>query len=626
MDKNVPLFTKGIHNLLSSEKIPDDAAKDAIGFVTKDGKTVLVGGRSTLGADGAVGDVTGFEKGYKTDGSVILYRKIGTTIQAYISGTWTNIITGLVSTDEYVFQNYSSLAGAFTYVNGPTAFYKIINANPTSPINIYDSTKNFFGRILIDKGRMLLWNRKEDKTGLYGSKIDPQNSTVYTTVTNEAIGVLGSTNYTGTLAFKAGGTRRSCFGVSFDATVAAGTEVFTDTYLGTLTSNFGGTGTINYATGAYNITFSDTTTGAVTSDYQWEDSSVGGIADFTKSTPRQAAQGFVFPQDEGGDPIETVEVGIDGAYYSFKENSAYRLLISDDDATADNSVFRKDIGVPFFRAALSTGQGIIFMNTANPTKPEMTILRREVEANVVEPNVLFPQFKFSDYEYDDCALESYDRFVMVFCKSTGADNNDRILMCNIEGKTVDVVPYSGRMSVQDGEALYVGDSITQSVYNTFSGFDDLGLPITAHWDSKDNLFGTSDLKKTRRLRIKGFIDPGQVVKVYTNIDEGGFEWVGTIRGDGGYVNYSEIQTVGASMVGEVEVGGGTVTNVYGYFIELKLRTPKFRTLGIRLEPTGIGYFDFDLITYWDILLFEGRIPKIYRQKQDVSLDGTTTDN
>ena len=60
----------------------------------------------------------------------------------------------------------------------------------------------------------MLWNRKEDKTGLYGSYIDKQNSTVYTAVSNEVIGALGTKTYTGTLAFKAGGSARNCFGLS----------------------------------------------------------------------------------------------------------------------------------------------------------------------------------------------------------------------------------------------------------------------------------------------------------------------------------------------------------------------------------------------------------------------------
>jgi len=626
MDKTVAIFDKGIHNLLPSEKIPDGASKDSSNFLTKDGKTVLVHGRSILGADGAVGDVTGLQAGYKADGTKVLYRKIGTAIQAYISGTWTNIITGLTSTAEYTFANYSSLAGAFTYVGGIDGMWKIINANPTSPIDVYDSAKNFKGYIAIDTGRMLLWNRVQDKTGLYGSYIDAQDSTVYTTVSAEAIGSSGTDNYTGTLAFKAGGPKRSCFGVSFVATVAAGTETFVDDYLGGLSSILGGTGTINYATGEYDITFSDTTTGAVTSDYQWEDPTALGVADFSHSTPRQAGEGFQFPQDEGGDAILTVQVGLDGAYYSLKENSAYRLSIDADDLGATNEVYRKDMGIPFFRAAVSTGLGIVFLNTSNPTKPELTVLVRNKVSSVVEPKVLFPQFKFSDYTYDECGFSTYDRWITIFCKSTGADNNDTILMCNIEAKTVDIVAYSGKMAVQDGDAFYVGDSITQNVYSTFSGFDDLDATIQAYWDSKDNLFGITNLKKTRRLRIKGAIDPDQVVKVYLAVEGGTPEWIGTIRGDGTYVNYDEVQTVGGSMVGEIEIGGGTTTDVYGYYIELKIKTAKFRTLGVRLEPTGMGYFDFNLLTYWDILIFENRMPYAKRNKQNVSLDGTTTDN
>jgi hypothetical protein len=41
-------------------------------------------------------------------------------------------------------------------------------------------------------------------------------------------------------------------------------------------------------------------------------------------------------------------------------------------------------------------------------------------------------------------------------------------------------------------------------------------------------------------------------------------------------------------------------------------------------PTAIGYFDFDTIEFWDILGFEDRLPKAYRQKQNVSLDGSQT--
>jgi len=621
-DKIVEIFKSGVHNLLEPEKIPADAAKDSLNFITKDGKVVLVHGRIELGDDGAVGSVRGLHPGYKTNGSTVLYRKVGTTIQYYDGSAWQNTITGLTESAEYVFANYSSLAGAFTLVLGPDGYWKFVNANPDSPIDIYDSSKNFKGKMMIDKGRTLLWDRLEDKTGLYGSKIDPQDSTVYTTVSGEAIGALGSQNYTGTLAFKSGGSTRNCFGVVFSE---SGGETFTDNYDGTLTGDAGGTGTINYATGAYDITFNAVTSGAVTADYQWEDSTDGGLADFGYSATRLAGEGFVFPQDEGGDAILNVLIGQDGAYYSLKEKSAYYLSIDADDLGATNEVYRKNMGLPNFRAAASIGRGIVFMNTANPTKPQMTILQKNKVSDSVEPFILFPQFKFENYNYDDAAFATYDRWVVIFCREIGDDTNNRILLGDIQNKTVDIVNYSGRMGIQDGNKFYVGDSFTQTVYTTFDGFDNLGSTVGGYWSSKDDLLGTTRLKKVRRLRFKGRIDPDQYVEVYKIIEGTSEELVGTIRGDGSYVDYNDVQVVGGQMVGEGQVGGDDVSQAYGYFVEMKLKGGKFRNIGIKLVPKGIGYFDMNYREFHDILTFEQRIPKAYRQKQNVSLDGTQTD-
>lgn len=90
-------------------------------------------------------------------------------------------------------------------------------------------------------------------------------------VADEAIGVLGSTNYTGTLSnipIRAGD-------LSFDD----GTLTITDDGDGTLSGD--GSGTINYTTGVYNITFSGITTGAVVADYDfYPGESIVGIESF----------------------------------------------------------------------------------------------------------------------------------------------------------------------------------------------------------------------------------------------------------------------------------------------------------------------------------------------------------
>lgn len=49
-NKQIPFFKSGVHNLLDPEVIPSDAALDALNFITQDGKTVLAGGRKSLGA------------------------------------------------------------------------------------------------------------------------------------------------------------------------------------------------------------------------------------------------------------------------------------------------------------------------------------------------------------------------------------------------------------------------------------------------------------------------------------------------------------------------------------------------------------------------------------------------
>jgi hypothetical protein len=619
-DSIINAFTKGTWNLGDDENIPKDAARSSTNWLTQDGRLRLINGRINTGPEGALGKISGLHYGYKVDGTKVMYRKVSTKVQYFNGTTWTDIITGLTADSDYTFSNYSSLSGAFTFLSGIDGIWKIVNANPTSPIALYDAAKNFKGHTMIDKGRMLLWDRPEDKTGLYGSWIDRQNSTVYSTVTSEAVAATA----TGTLAFKAGGAYRNCFGV----TIIKGGETFRDDYKGVLTGSSGGTGTINYASGAFTI--SSTSTGVA--NYQYEDSNVHGITDFTyTATGRIAGEGFQFPQDVGGDAILNVNVGLDGAYYSIKSQSAYRLDIAATDTATDttNLVYRRELGLPHWRATVSTAKGIVFMNTANPTDPQLTILKRNEIGTDIEPYPLFPHFDFSNYVYDDCAVDNWDRYILVFCRTSDSTVNNVILLCDTGLGTVDEVKYSGRMSIKDGDDVYIGSSVTESVYQIFNGFDDMGLYIENEWQSKGEQYEAlgiaESLKKIKKLRIKGTIDPDQKLEVWVSYDDADFEQVGTIVGNGTYVDYATPQSIGNNMVGEVQVGGADLTTVYPFFAELKLSTPKYRKRVIKLKANAIGYVSVDMLMDRDILIFEKRIPKRFRSKQDVSLDGTLTD-
>lgn len=609
-DHTIKVFKSGVHNLLSDEIIPSDAAQDAKNWISSMGIIELARGRQLLGAEGSVGMIRGLWWGYKVDGSKVLYRKTSTKIQYWTGTAWWDVLTGLTLGAEYTFANYSSLAGSFTFINGVDGYWKLNNANPTWAIQMYSASKNFHGKILIDSGRTILWDRNDtgnkDRTGVYGSFIDRQDSTVYTTVSGEATASL-----TGTLAFKAGGSTRSCFGVQI--TITATGEVYTDNFLGQLTGSLGGYGSINYATGAYTLS----NAGVGTATYRWEDSNAKGITDFTKSATRVAGEGFMFPQDQGGDAILNILIGQDGAYYSLKKQSAYKLFIDQSDTMGtdtENKPYRNDIGIPSFRAAISTSLGIVFMNTANPDNPQLTILKKNPIGGDVEPVILFPHFDFSLYDYTDCAIDTYDSYITIACKEIGSEYNNVILLCDMTTKTVDITYYPARMFAKDNGVLYIGSPITESVYKVFNGFDDEGYVIDNYWKGKGETYNADFLKKFMRWRGKGLIDPNQEVDVYISFDDSGDQLIGTISGKGTYVDYTQLHTVGSNMVGEAQIGGAATTNAYPFMCEFKVRCPKFRKRTIKYVAKGVGYVSIDYSMDFNIIPFENKLVKRFRVK------------
>lgn len=610
-EQTVKNFVSGTHNVLPNEEIPKDAASDSLNWITKDGRIELAYGRQLVGVAGGAGKNYGEHTAYRADGTAVRFRKINTKVQTLVSGTWTDVITGLSETD-YVFSNYQSLAGAFVYIFGVDGLFKIATANPTSYASLYDSTKNFKGFGFIDKGRTILWGRAQDPTGLYGSYIDAQNSTVYTTVTAEA-----TTSLTGTLAFKAGGSKRTCFGIAL--TITASGEVYTDNYNGVLTGSLGGTGTINYMTGDYTVT----NPGVGTVNYQWEDSNVKGVTDFTKSATRLAGEGFILRQDSGGDAILNVLI-LNGNYFSIKKQSCYRLALDSADTSPTNEVFRTDIGVPSMRAAVATGQGIFFMNTANPSRPRLSVIQQNPLGDNFDMVEMFSHYDFSVFTYDDCMLDTWDRFIIVGCAYDSANNN-RLLICDFSQKSVDATYYGIRTSTKSGGFLYGGDTVSESTYELFTGFDDLGISLENNWDSKGETFGSDILKKIRYERFMGRITPDQSIGVYLELDDSTFSLIGTILGTGDYVDYNTSFALGTSFVGQDTIGGGDSVNTYNFLIQLKVKTGKFRKRIIRFKALGIGYASIWRVTDHDIWTYENKLPRSYRLKQNVSLDGTVTD-
>lgn len=617
VDKSVvSAFLSGTHNLISDELIPNDAASDSLGWLTRDGKIELMYGRQAQGAEGAAGSILSEHTGYKVDGTAVRFRKTsGGAVQYLNVATWTNVITGLSTTEAGTFSNYASLAGNSVYYTGPTdGCFKIMTANPGSYSDVYLSTKSFKGYSFIDKGRMIMWGVTKDPTGLYGSRIDAQNSTVYTTVAGEALLAVES----GTLAFKAGGARRTCFGVTITDTSSG--EVFTDNYNGILTGSLGSTGTINYTSGAFTISGQ---TGAGTAGYQWEDSSALGVTDFSKSATRLASEGFIVRQDQGGDAIQVV-LPFDGSYFSLKTRSVYQFTLDVADVNPTNELIRTDIGIKTLRSAIGTSVGIVFLNTGNPTRPMLNILKRNPVGDNFITEPLFAQFNFNLYNFDTAVLESWDKYVIVSCRYDSALNN-KLLMCDMAEKTVDIAPYGGSAFTKSSGYLYMGDPVSITSYEMFTGFDDMGLNISNYWISNNNKYSTDVLKKTKKYRFRGTISPDQVIKIYLSLNNNTYDHVGSILGSGSYVDYTSSYAIGTSLLGSGTIGGDDLIPVYSFLIEIKVRAGKFRNRKIKLEATGIGYVAIQELVDFDIWQYEDKLPKQYRLKQNVSVDGTVTD-
>jgi hypothetical protein len=338
-----------------------------------------------------------------------------------------------------------------------------------------------------------------------------------------------------------------------------------------------------------------------------------------------AHEGFQFPQDEGGDAILNVVVGLDGNYYSMKRQSVYSLTISDDDTSATNEVYRRELGVPSYRASVSMQYGIVFMDTSRYELPRLTLLEKNPIGGQVTPKVLFTHYDFSKYVYDDCTINTYDRYILVACKSLNATYNDTLLLCDIESKTVEATNYAGRTFAKDAGDIYMGSSITENVYRLFSGFDDDGSAIDNYWEGKGETWDNENLKKYRYIRLMGNISATQSFEVYATYDETSPVLLGTILGNGSYVDYDSPQAIGNNIIGGSPIGGGLVAMTYPYVVQINLKkVPKFRKRKITYKALGVGYVDISTHLDLDISTYEAKLPAKYRLKQNVSLDGTTT--
>lgn len=617
-------FTFGLITSIEKETTPRGASVDSLNWLTEGDHIELRRGYKILGtAQTGVGRANGIIKIVDAKKVDQLFASRDKKLLHYNRDTedFDEIGSDILGDDVIQSDGYSEdvsmaeyvgLAGYQLWVNSPNnaGLWKIMVANPTDAVDQYNSSKNYKGHISIDTNRMFLWGRNEDQTGLNGSYIDSQS---YTTVSSEVLdtGDGSTTDFSGTLAFKAGGSKRTCFSI----TATDGVETFTDDFNGTLTGDQGGTGTINYATGAISLSFNTAVANStnVLVDYQWEDSTNGGIADFTESATRVAGQGFIFRQDEGGGALRTVK-NYKSVYYCFHTKKTWTLNLSNDDTNAENLPFRTLVGVPNLRAAIEAETGIYYIDDVTNNTPRLKLLSYDTAGNQeVVPSHISQRLDLTDYSFDQSAGFRFGDYIMFSMRRKSSTYNDRTLVYNTLYDSFDILDYFIRDMAEYDGALVSADALNGNFTELFSGEDDDGSEIPNYWISDLDDHDVEGLKKTKKFYIRGAIAPDQVIKIYLSFDDGDWVEYGTIEGTGDYVDRTQSVNVGANTLGRGEIGGGgDGRTAYTYERLFSIRTSRYERVAVKFEATAIGYASVSEYDFWDIRLKGQKAPIKYR--------------
>ena len=308
------------------------------------------------------------------------------------------------------------------------------------------------------------------------------------------------------------------------------------------------------------------------------------------------------------------------------------LELTADDTNASNLIYREKVGIPNHRAAVSTGKGIFFLDNSDEKDPQIRVLSIPPMMDKVLPSSISKGFKYknkrvgldlSDYEFDKAVTKEWGDLILVACRTSDVAENNRLIVYDKVKKILDVLDYWCSDIAIYGGTLIAGDPFTDNVYTLFSGFDDDDSLIPNYWEGKEDDLDFYGLKKVKKLVLKGEIAPEQKLKISVSIDNGAFVEIGgtdddgshiyAIEGDGDYVDTGKEISIGRTVIGSKEIGGGGGgVSAYKYEKEISLALDKFEIIKIRYEAIGLGYVSVSEQWYYDPRLKSQKIPKKYR--------------
>lgn len=595
--------------------LPPGVSPDSLNWVTSKEKDSisLRRGYKRLGLTEQIGNgkVTGMGVGVRYDGTQIPWYAHGRKVKYYDIATddtievGTNLLPSAASGDDVWFQPYQNLAGSFMYLGSPNSgVYKIPTANPASAVDQAVNSYRF-GVFHIGQNRSFAGQRNgttagnKDSTGLYLSYIDKAQLSSFTQVTGEAFGTGDGI----TKAFAHTLAAISAPKTAMYPSITDGAETFVDDRNGNMVGNLGGTGTINYATGAVSVTFNTAPANlqAITCSYYHETSTSTGILDYTGSGN---GQGKMFRQDDGGGNIMAI-YNLNHIEYCLHLLKTWQLTTNLDDTTTTNLLYR-NIGIPYQRAAYETPEGIILADLSRPTEPKLRRLQvlQGTNSTTIEPLSISDALDLTVYGFDYCLAFRWGDYE-IFCVQEKINEvanafNSVMLIRNIVSGAWDKLNYYASCLAEYNGTLLAGDSITNNLYTLFSGFDEDGDVIKNYWTSGDLNLKTSRLKNCRRMVIDGLIQKDQSLKVQLSYDGGAFADAYTITGSGSYVDTGIDSYIGGPTIGSKVTGGGGSSTAHPYEVDFPINSDRFTHIRVRIEALGIGYISVNSFTFKDI--------------------------
>lgn len=379
-------------------------------------------------------------------------------------------------------------------------------------------------------------------------------------------------------------------------------ETFLDNQNGTLVSNLGGTGTINYITGAISVTFNTApiTGGDILSQYYFQPL-LTGVEDFTVPGSPGSGSPYFWQQRDGGGPLNSVQP-FSGANFCFHTYKTW-VVTNDPNTYTDstNIPYRNNIGTPFYKSAFPTGDGIIFVDTSIPAYPKVKVLAiaPNTTDTTIEPLPISDNLNLTQFGFTQPPVTFWNQYNIFACQNilngTVQPYNGSVFMMNTESGYWDQLDYQMSLFAQYYGTLIAGSSISNNIYTLFSGFDDDGASIANFWNSSITNLGFGGLKTTERFVIEGLIQPSQSIQVYVSYDQGNFTLVQTINGTDGCVSQGNQQLVGSNTVGSQTVGAGSVY-ANPFLLDFGLNSDYYNYIQVQFVAIGIGYVEIDKYT------------------------------